>query len=51
MTHQLYAFTCGWLTLSTSFFLEGAEGKVTVPVPAYLIDHPKDGPCSTQALA
>ncbi|MET0294059.1 MAG: N-acyl homoserine lactonase family protein [Phenylobacterium sp.] len=38
---KLYAFTCGWMTLRTSTFLVGAEGKVRVPVPAYLIDHPE----------
>jgi glyoxylase-like metal-dependent hydrolase (beta-lactamase superfamily II) len=41
MTLKLYAFTCGWLNLRRAFLVEGAEGRVNVPVPAYLIDHPK----------
>jgi len=41
MTLKLYALTCGWLSLKTSFFLDGAPGFVTVPAPVYFIDHPK----------
>ncbi len=33
--------TCGWLTGSLGNFLEGEQGKLRVPVPAYLIDHPQ----------
>ena len=33
--------TCGWLTGSLGNFLEGEKGKLRVPVPAYLIDHPQ----------
>jgi glyoxylase-like metal-dependent hydrolase (beta-lactamase superfamily II) len=40
MALTVYAFTCGWLTLPTALLLEGETGKTTVPVPAYLIDHP-----------
>ncbi|WP_173008234.1 N-acyl homoserine lactonase family protein [Mycolicibacterium sp. P1-18] len=32
--------TCGWLTLPAAFFIAGETGDLTVPVPAYLIDHP-----------
>ena len=38
---KLYAFTCGWLNLRHAFLLDGEPGRITVPVPAYLIDHPK----------
>jgi len=38
---KLYAMTCGHLTGDLGFFLEGAEGEIKVPVPAYLIEHPK----------
>ena len=41
MTVRLTAFTCGWLTGPMAGFLEGEEGRLRVPVPAYLIEHPK----------
>ena len=37
---RLVPLECGRLTLALSFFLDGEEGTVTVPVPAYLIEHP-----------
>ena len=39
MTVQLFAFTCGHVTSERANFLEGETGKLTVPVPAYLIVH------------
>jgi N-acyl homoserine lactone hydrolase len=39
MTVNLFAFTCGSITLPRASFLEGESGKFTVPVPAYLIVH------------
>jgi glyoxylase-like metal-dependent hydrolase (beta-lactamase superfamily II) len=41
MAVTVYAFTCGWLTLPASLLLAGEEGNLTVPVPAYLIEHPR----------
>lgn len=38
---RLHAFTCGWLTGPTALFLDGEHGQVRVPVPAFLIEHPK----------
>ena len=38
---ELYAFDCGQLTMPTGTFLENEEGIMTVPVPAFLIRHPK----------
>lgn len=38
---HVYAFTCGWLTMSLGAMLEGEEGQLEIPVPSYLIDHPK----------
>lgn len=38
---RLFAITCGWLTGPTASFLAGEEGRLRVPVPCYLIDHPK----------
>ncbi len=39
MNVQLYAFTCGNVTSDRERFLAGESGKITVPVPAYLIVH------------
>jgi len=36
----LFAFTCGYITLPTSFFLDGEEGNTKVPAAVFLIDHP-----------
>ncbi len=41
MELSVYAFTCGWLTVPAALLLAGEKGKLTVPVPVYLIDHPK----------
>ncbi len=32
---------CGWLTGDAGLFLRGETGRLRVPVPAYLIEHPK----------
>jgi glyoxylase-like metal-dependent hydrolase (beta-lactamase superfamily II) len=39
MAVHLFAFTCGHVTGDHNGFLEGETGKLTVPVPAYLIVH------------
>lgn len=41
MSLSVYAFTCGWLTLPAALLPAGEKGSLTVPVPAYLIEHPK----------
>lgn len=41
MTLKLYAMTCGHLTGQLGHMLEGGEGEVRLPIPAYLIEHPK----------
>ncbi|HSQ05010.1 MAG TPA: N-acyl homoserine lactonase family protein [Burkholderiales bacterium] len=41
MDLRVYAFTCGWLTVPAALLLEGESGSLTVPVPVYLIEHPK----------
>ncbi|HXC49597.1 MAG TPA: N-acyl homoserine lactonase family protein [Candidatus Limnocylindrales bacterium] len=38
---HVYAFSCGWLASDMAGFVAGAPGRVKVPVPAFLIDHPK----------
>jgi glyoxylase-like metal-dependent hydrolase (beta-lactamase superfamily II) len=41
MTVKLHAFTCGTISGAKNLLMAGAEGDVTIPVPAYLIEHPK----------
>jgi N-acyl homoserine lactone hydrolase len=41
MSVKLYAFTCDRLTGEFEGLMEGGEGEITVPVPVYLIEHPK----------
>ena len=41
MTAKLYAFTCGRLRLPMGALMAGMDGHMVVPVPAYLIVHPK----------
>lgn len=41
MTMKLFAFTCGWLEGELGYLMEGGEGRAKLPVPAYLIEHPK----------
>ena len=41
MAVKIYAMTCGWLTSDISMMLAGKPGKISFPVPAYLIDHPR----------
>jgi glyoxylase-like metal-dependent hydrolase (beta-lactamase superfamily II) len=38
---RMRAMTCGWLTAPLGAFLEGEQGLIEVPVPCYLIEHPK----------
>jgi glyoxylase-like metal-dependent hydrolase (beta-lactamase superfamily II) len=41
MAVKLYAFTCGTLTGALGNLMAGGEGDITLPVPAYLIEHDK----------
>jgi glyoxylase-like metal-dependent hydrolase (beta-lactamase superfamily II) len=41
VTLNVYAFTCGWVTGEFGRLMEGGEGDITVPVPVFLIEHPK----------
>jgi N-acyl homoserine lactone hydrolase len=38
---KLFAFTCGTVTGEFGRLMEGGEGDITVPVPVFLIEHPK----------
>jgi N-acyl homoserine lactone hydrolase len=41
MSVKLFAFTCGTVTGEFGRLMEGGEGEITVPVPVFLIEHPK----------
>jgi glyoxylase-like metal-dependent hydrolase (beta-lactamase superfamily II) len=38
---KLHALTCGWLDGPTGNFLAGEHGRLRVPVPCFLIEHPQ----------
>ncbi len=38
---SIYALTCGWLEGDLGHLMEGGEGRIRLPIPAYLIEHPK----------
>jgi glyoxylase-like metal-dependent hydrolase (beta-lactamase superfamily II) len=38
---RLFAMTCGWLESDLGLFLEGEAGTLRVPVPSFVIDHPR----------
>jgi len=37
----VHAMTCGWMTMDLGAMLQGEAGKIRIPVPSYLIRHPK----------
>lgn len=37
----VHAMTCGWMTMDLGAMLKGEQGKIRIPVPSYLIRHPK----------
>jgi glyoxylase-like metal-dependent hydrolase (beta-lactamase superfamily II) len=41
MTVKMYALECGRLTGRWKDMMEGEDGEVEVPIPSYLIEHPK----------
>jgi N-acyl homoserine lactone hydrolase len=38
---KVYAMTCGHITGKLGYLMEGGEGEARLPIPAYLIEHPK----------
>jgi len=38
---RLHALSCGWLGGDLHLFLTGASGRIRIPVPVYLIQHPR----------
>ena len=41
MSLKVYALTCGWLEGEFGRLMEGGEGRIRLPIPAYLIEHAK----------
>jgi N-acyl homoserine lactone hydrolase len=41
MAFKVYALTCGHLEGEFGRLMEGGEGRIRLPIPAYLIEHPK----------
>jgi N-acyl homoserine lactone hydrolase len=41
MTLKVFALTCGHLEGELSHLMEGGEGRIRLPIPSYLIEHPK----------
>ncbi len=41
MSLRLRALTCGWLSGPLGLFLRGETGRIRVPVPCYLVEHPR----------
>jgi N-acyl homoserine lactone hydrolase len=41
MAIRLFAMTCGHLTGELGRLMEGGKGRIRLPIPAYLIEHPK----------
>jgi len=37
---KLYALTCGWITGAMEMFVAGESGRLRVPVPSFLVEHP-----------
>jgi N-acyl homoserine lactone hydrolase len=38
---KVYAFICGRHTIPRDRFIDGSQGRITFPIPSYVIDHPK----------
>ena len=41
MSVKLFALTCGRLNGDLGYLMDGGEGQADLPIPAYLIEHPK----------
>ncbi len=41
MSLRVYALTCGRLEGDLGYLMTGGEGRVELPIPSYLIEHPK----------
>ncbi|HKN00903.1 MAG TPA: N-acyl homoserine lactonase family protein [Candidatus Binataceae bacterium] len=41
MSVRIHPMVCGWLEVDTKFLLDQQPGRVKIPIPSFLIDHPK----------
>jgi len=41
MSVRLFAMNCGWQTGPLGLFLENEKGRIRVPTPSFLVDHPR----------
>jgi glyoxylase-like metal-dependent hydrolase (beta-lactamase superfamily II) len=41
MSLKVFALTSGWLEGDLGHLMEGGEGRIRLPIPCYLIEHPK----------
>jgi N-acyl homoserine lactone hydrolase len=41
MSIKVFSFSCGTLTGEFARLMDGGEGDITIPIPAFLIEHPK----------
>ncbi|MFD2232313.1 N-acyl homoserine lactonase family protein [Phaeospirillum tilakii] len=41
MSLKIFAFSCGTMTAEFARVMDGGAGDVTMPIPAFLIEHPK----------
>lgn len=41
MSIKVFAFSCGTMTGEFARLMDGGEGDITIPIPAFLIEHPK----------
>src|SRR5882672_6399357 len=41
MALKVYALTCGHIEGELGHLMEGGEGRIRLPIPAYLIEHPR----------
>lgn len=41
MTVRIRLMTCGWLETGLGMLMQGGEGRVRLPIPSVLVEHPK----------
>jgi N-acyl homoserine lactone hydrolase len=41
MAVQIHPMVCGWLEVETKFILDKQPGRIRLPIPSFLIEHPK----------
>ncbi|HTT77580.1 MAG TPA: N-acyl homoserine lactonase family protein [Candidatus Binataceae bacterium] len=41
MSVSIHPMVCGWLEVDTKFILKDQPGRVRLPIPSFLIEHPK----------